>query len=141
MKRKILKLSVLILLFTFSTLQVSAKNESLCAEIDRTLADTLLIPFGIGWGGGGNHGGDSPVPIYCPDFAQTGDLIIVLSSSQMVIPYRIYRDGVSTPKVQGFLYVAPPSNVVANTSQWESGDYTMYITIAGIQFYGTFSIE
>ena len=108
------------------------------SNIEKVLSDTLIIPFGTDWGGGGSG---HPVPVYCPDFAQTCDKIIVLSSYQMTIPYIIYKEGETTPTAQGNISVIPPCSDVISISQWEEGNYTIYITLAGRVFYGTFSIE
>lgn len=141
MKNTLIKFSVFLTFFFLSTTFISAKSDVTVTELDRMDGDTLIIPFSTGWGGNTNPGGGMPTPIYRPTFAQTCDKIIVLSSYQMTIPYIIYKEGETTPTAQGNISVIPPCSDVISISQWEEGNYTIYITLAGRVFYGTFSIE
>jgi len=141
MKNTLIKFSVFLTFFFLSTTFISAKSDVTVTELDRMDGDTLIIPFGTDWNPGGGHNGGHPTPIYRPTFAQTCDKIIVLSSYQMTIPYIIYKEGETTPTAQGNISVIPPCSDVISISQWEEGNYTIYITLAGRVFYGTFSIE
>ena len=104
----------------------------------RMQSDTLIIPFGIGWGGGS---GNLPTPTILPNVVKAGDNIYVIHNTSASIPYYIIKNDNNAMMEQGTMNLIPRRPYVIDISKWDDGDYTMYITVAGIQFYGTFSIE
>ena len=108
------------------------------SNIEKVLSDTLIIPFGKDWGGGN---GSKPTSIVLPVMVQANNHLYVINNTSASIPYYIIKNDNNAMMEQGTMNLIPHHPYIIDISKWDDGDYTMYITIAGIQFYGTFSIE